>query len=90
MYKVANYNNLINAQTCFCRLKLHTPKTSSGLLSQPSLYAANTAMATNGAASYAPVLTALATMQSNDRSQKAQAHEYLEAFQKSVRGWRNL
>jgi len=45
-------------------------------------------MTTNGAESYAPVLTALATMQSNDRSQKSQAHEYLEAFQKSVGGRR--
>lgn len=35
---------------------------------------------------FAPVLTALASMQSNvDRSQKALAHEYLEKFQKSVR-----
>ena len=43
-------------------------------------------MATNGHGAYAPVLAALATMQANlDRSQKAQAHEYLESFQKSVR-----
>lgn len=34
---------------------------------------------------FAPVLAALATMQANtDRSQKAQAHEFLEQFQKSV------
>ena len=34
---------------------------------------------------FAPVLAALSTMQSNaDRSQKSQAHEYLEKFQKSV------
>lgn len=42
-------------------------------------------MASNGAQSFAPVLSALATMQSNvDRPQKSQAHEYLEKFQKSV------
>lgn len=35
--------------------------------------------------SFAPVLAALSTMQSNvERSQKSQAHEYLEKFQKSV------
>lgn len=35
--------------------------------------------------SYAPVLIALSTMQSNvDRAQKTQAHEFLEKFQKSV------
>lgn len=35
---------------------------------------------------FVPVLSALATLQANiDRSQKAQAHEYLENFQKSVR-----
>ena len=34
---------------------------------------------------FAPVLSALSTMQSNtSRPQKAQAHEYLEKFQKSV------
>lgn len=33
---------------------------------------------------FAPVITALATLQSADRSQKGQAHEYLEVFQKSV------
>jgi len=34
---------------------------------------------------YAPVLRALAAMQSNvDRAQKGQAHQYLEQFQKSV------
>ena len=34
---------------------------------------------------YAPIMAALATMQSNvDRAQKGQAHEYLEQFQKSV------
>ena len=43
-------------------------------------------MAFTGLQDYAPVLAALATMQSNvDRSQKSQAHEYLEKFQKSVR-----
>lgn len=45
-------------------------------------------MAANGAAAqqaFAPVLAALATMQSNvDRTQKGHAHEYLEQFQKSV------
>ncbi|KZF25416.1 putative mRNA transport regulator [Xylona heveae TC161] len=48
-------------------------------------------MATNGAAAqeaFAPVLTALATMQGNvSRSQKAQAHEFLEKFQKSPEAW---
>ena len=34
---------------------------------------------------FAPVLAALAAMQSNTtRQQKTQAHEYLEKFQKSV------
>lgn len=46
-------------------------------------------MAANGAAAgeaFVPVLTALQTMQSNvNRSQKEQAHSYLEEFQKSVR-----
>ncbi|KAJ8604935.1 hypothetical protein MRB53_041611 [Persea americana] len=45
-------------------------------------------MTTNGHATavdaFAPVLSALATLQANvDRAQKAQAHEYLEQFQKS-------
>ncbi len=36
-------------------------------------------------AGFAPVLVALATMQSNDsRQEKWQAHEFLERFQKSV------
>jgi len=41
---------------------------------------------TNGAGqAYAPVLDALAAMQSNmNRAQKGQAHQYLEQFQKSV------
>lgn len=35
--------------------------------------------------SFAPVVAALSTMQSNvERDQKSQAHEYLERFQKSV------
>jgi transportin-3 len=35
---------------------------------------------------FAAVLAAVATMQGNvSRSEKAQAHEYLEKFQKSVR-----
>lgn len=43
-------------------------------------------MAADGQQAYAPVLSALATMQGNiDRTQKSQAHEYLESFQKSVR-----
>ena len=46
-------------------------------------------MVANGNAqpAFAPVLAALATMQASvDRAQKAQAHEYLETFQKlSVR-----
>ena len=43
-------------------------------------------MAVNGQGGFAPVLAALSTMQSNvERSQKTQAHEYLEKFQKSVR-----
>ena len=42
-------------------------------------------MAALGAGGFAPVLAALSTMQSNvERSQKSQAHEYLEKFQKSV------
>ena len=41
--------------------------------------------AINGHDGFAPVLAALSTMQSNvERSQKSQAHEYLEKFQKSV------
>jgi hypothetical protein len=44
-----------------------------------------TNMAANGTESFAPVLAALQTMQSNvDRTQKGQAHEFLEQFQKSV------
>lgn len=42
-------------------------------------------MAALGAGGFAPVLAALSTMQSNaERSQKSQAHMYLEKFQKSV------
>ena len=43
-------------------------------------------MATNGAQQvFAPVLAAHNTMSSGaDRSQKEQAHQYLEQFQKSV------
>ncbi|KAK7539712.1 armadillo-type protein [Phyllosticta citribraziliensis] len=48
-------------------------------------------MAANGAAAqqaFAPVLAALATMQSTaDRSHKTQAHEFLEQFQKSDQAW---
>lgn len=41
------------------------------------------------AASFAPVLTALATMSSSgvDRSTKHEAHNYLEQFQKSSEAW---
>lgn len=46
-------------------------------------------MSSNGATSggFAPadVMTALATLQSSDRSAKVQAHTFLENFQKSVR-----
>lgn len=39
----------------------------------------------NDEQAFAPILTALQTMQSNvDAAQKKQAHEYLEQFQKSV------
>ena len=42
-------------------------------------------MASADVESFKPVLAALSTMQSNaERSQKSQAHEYLEVFQKSV------
>ncbi|PSK42139.1 hypothetical protein B9Z65_4053 [Elsinoe australis] len=45
--------------------------------------------ATNGGGgAYAPILSALQTMQSNvDRNQKDQAHQYLEHFQKSSESW---
>ena len=47
-------------------------------------------MAALGVGGFAPVLAALSTMQSNaERSQKSQAHEYLEKFQKSVRRTNN-
>ncbi|KAF2171615.1 hypothetical protein M409DRAFT_63255 [Zasmidium cellare ATCC 36951] len=48
-----------------------------------------TAATMNGAQqAFAPVLSALATMSSNvDRSQKSQAHTYLEQFQKSSEAW---
>jgi hypothetical protein len=40
---------------------------------------------TDALAGFAPVLAALATMQSNaPRGEKGQAHEFLEQFQKSV------
>jgi transportin-3 len=39
----------------------------------------------DGGQAFAPVLAAVATMQGNvPRSEKAQAHEFLEKFQKSV------
>ena len=45
-------------------------------------------MASNGVAAqqaFAPVLAALATLQGNvERTQKSQAHDFLERFQKSV------
>ncbi|KAI7236987.1 ARM repeat-containing protein [Hortaea werneckii] len=47
-----------------------------------------TAATMNGQQAFAPVLSALATMSSNaDRSQKGQAHQYLEQFQKSEEAW---
>lgn len=50
--------------------------------------AAAATMNGSGQAGFAPVLSALATMQSNvDRSQKGQAHTYLEQFQKSQEAW---
>jgi transportin-3 len=43
---------------------------------------------TNSQGAFAPVLAALATMQSNaDRAQKGEAHTYLEQFQKSSEAW---
>ncbi|KAI9706959.1 MAG: Nuclear import receptor [Bogoriella megaspora] len=46
-------------------------------------------MATNGHAdAFAPVLAALATLQSNaDSAQKSKVHSYLEQFQKSSQAW---
>ncbi|KAI2788206.1 hypothetical protein POX_e06219 [Penicillium oxalicum] len=42
----------------------------------------------DGGQAFAPVLAAVATMQGNvPRSEKAQAHEFLEKFQKSVEAW---
>lgn len=48
-----------------------------------------TAVTTNGSQQgFGPVLSALATMASGaDRSQKGQAHTYLEQFQKSSEAW---
>ena len=49
-----------------------------------------TAATMNGAGqgAFGPVLSALATMQSNaDRAQKGQAHTFLEQFQKSQEAW---
>lgn len=48
-----------------------------------------TAATMNGnSQAFAPVLSALATMSSGaDRSQKGQAHTYLEQFQKSQEAW---
>jgi len=44
-------------------------------------------MATNGVQAYAPVLAAVNVMQSNaDRTQKRQATESLDKFQKTVSG----
>ena len=41
-----------------------------------------------GQQAFAPVLSALATMQSNvGNAQKGQAHSYLEQFQKSAEAW---
>ncbi|MCJ1313802.1 Nuclear import receptor [Agyrium rufum] len=45
-------------------------------------------MAAVASDAFTPVLTALATMQSNaDRAQKSQAHKFLEEFQKSTEAW---
>ncbi|KAH0559558.1 hypothetical protein GP486_003923 [Trichoglossum hirsutum] len=48
-------------------------------------------MASNGVAAqqaFAPVLSALATLQGNvERTQKSQAHDFLEKFQKSPEAW---
>ncbi|KAJ5693440.1 hypothetical protein N7462_002863 [Penicillium macrosclerotiorum] len=42
----------------------------------------------DGGQAFAPVLAAVATMQGNvPRSEKTQAHEFLEKFQKSVEAW---
>lgn len=42
-------------------------------------------MATAGSESFAPILEALSTLQSNvEKAQKSQAHDFLEKFQKSV------
>lgn len=47
-----------------------------------------TAATMNGTHAFAPVLSALATMSSNaDRSQKTEAHKWLEQFQKSHEAW---
>jgi len=47
-----------------------------------------TAATVNAQQAFGPVLSALATMSSNaDRSQKGQAHKYLEQFQKSEEAW---
>ena len=47
-----------------------------------------TAATMNAQQAFAPVLSALATMQSNaDRSSKGQAHSFLEQFQKSAEAW---
>jgi hypothetical protein len=55
------------------------------VLCKPPTTPHSTIMAANGTQAFAPVLAALQTMQSNvDRSQKGQAHEFLEQFQKSV------
>lgn len=43
-------------------------------------------MASENSDGLEPILAALSTMQANaERSQKSQAHDYLEKFQKSVR-----
>ncbi|KAG8531654.1 uncharacterized protein KY384_003285 [Bacidia gigantensis] len=45
-------------------------------------------MVTNTSTGFAPILDALSTMQSNvNRTQKSQAHDYLEKFQKSTEAW---
>lgn len=61
-------------------------------IAEPSFVLLSLNMASKeGAQAFAPVLAAVATMQGNvPRSEKAQAHEFLEKFQKSVRICRQL
>ena len=57
----------------------------SALLIKASDRVGSANMTALGAGGFAPILAALSTMQSNaERSEKSEAHEYLEKFQKSV------